>query len=475
MKHKFPAAVLTLSILISTLFFTACMTPEQADPEKGPPETGKEPVERPGDKPGDKPREDAYNNIEELINKGDSESAVREFEKVKDDSSETVIAYAGLLMASGDYGKAETELLSLLEREPMNADAYFNLALIKGLKGEPEAEVEMLDKAIAVDDAHSPALSVRGVIYLSESKIKKASEMFKRSLDSDADNIIALTGYGSALIREDKYEEAEGYLDRAVELDPANPFTYLDRSGVRAANGDMEGAESDMSAAIELEPDYFWHYLDRGRLRIRDLGDRKGALEDFNRAIELDPAIFYPYVFRAGIYDDMDEYELAAADYKLVIEAKPDYYFAYSSLGIMQFMISDWEGCRSSFEKAFKLEPEEYAYLAMAAVAVTKMGDKLAARKYYSEIMDKIPTASIYYHILRSYLERGYDAYALRKIQDEENEGLQKRLLFYIAELYHQNGMETAAYSYFTLVKDAENLGYFESRIAEHELESHYE
>ena len=90
----------------------------------------------------------------------------------------------------------------------------------------------------------------------------------------------------------------------------------------------MKGAESDLSSAIELEPNYFWHYLDRGRLRIRELGDSEGALEDFNRAIEIDPAIFYPFVFRAGIYDEAGEYELAAVDYKRIIEQKPEYYFA---------------------------------------------------------------------------------------------------------------------------------------------------
>ena len=469
MKHKFPPAVLIISTLIIISFFTACETTKTDKIV----ESGK--AEYPEKIPEEKTPEEAYNSIGEMINKGDSEAAAKEFEKLKNDDADSIIAYSSLLIAAGDYEKAKTELNALLEREPMNPDAYFNLALIKGLEGDVPGEVALLEKAIAADETHSEALAVRGLLYLSESKLKKASEMFRKSLETDPDNINSLTGLGSVLIREEKFEEAEGYLDRAVEIDPANPFTYLDRSGVRAANGDMKGAESDMSSAIELEPDYFWHYMDRGRLRVRDLRDRQGALEDFNRAIELDPAIFYPYVFRAGIYDDTGDLELAAADYKKVIELKPEYYFAYSSLGIIQFMMEDWSGCRNSFEKALKFEPEEYAYLAIASVAVMKTGDKVEARKYYKEVMDQIPANNIYYHILRSYVEAGYDAYALRKIQDMEDEGLQKRLLFYIAELYHESGMETAAFSYFTVVRDASDLGFFESRLAEYELESHYE
>ena len=469
MKLNIQAAVLIPLFLILAFIFSSCTTPAETT---GVPAAT---AEQPADEPAGQQQDAAYQNIEKLINEGDAGTAAAEFEKIKDDSSETVIAYAGLLMASGDYEKAAAELQSLLQREPANADAYFNLALVRGLQGDAAAEVELLEKAIAADSGHSEALSVRGTVYLSESKLKKAADMFERSLESDPDNIIALTGLGSALIRQDRNEEAEGYLDRAVELDPDNPFTYLDRSGVRAANGDMKGAESDLSSAIELEPGYFWHYLDRGRLRIRDLGDRKGALDDFNRAIAIDPAIFYPYVFRAGIYDETGELEKAVEDYKRVIEAKPDYYFAYSALGIVQFMLEDWDGCRASFEKAFEFEPEEYAYLAMAAVAVMKQGDGAESRNYYKKTMDKIHAGNIYYHILRSFSERGYDAYALRKIQEEEDKGLQTRLLFYIAELYHEGGMETAAYSYFTTVRDAKNLGYFESRIAENELEKHYE
>lgn len=467
MKLKLTAAVPTALILGISIIITACTTPiKDLPPETGGVVEGSA-VERPQD--------NTYIKIEKLINEGDTGKAAAEFEKVKDDSAENIIAYAGLLMAAGEYGKAETELTALLEREPMNADAYYNLALVKGLVGDSERETELLDKAIAVDSRHSEALSVRGSFYLSEKNLKKAIEMFKRSLESNADNIIALTGYGSALIREEKYEEAETHLDRAVELDPSDPFTYLDRSAVRSAIGNMKGAEEDMSSAIELEPDYFWHYLDRGRLRVRDLGDRDGALDDFNRAIELDPAIFYPYVFRAGIWDEMGELKLAAADYRLVIEKKPDYYFAYSALGIVLFLLEDWDGSRKAYEKAFKYEPKEYSYLTMASLAVMKKKDRVESQKYYAKAMDKIPANNIYYHILRAFRESGYDAYALRLIQEEEDKNLQKRLLFYIAEFYHELGHETAAYSYFSTVCDVKNLGYYESRIAEHELEKYYE
>ncbi len=468
MKLKTAAAVPAVLILLFSMI-SSCTTVEKS-PETASPEKPASTVERP------QKEAETYENIEKMINSGDTDSAVKEFAKVKNDSSETVIAYAGLLMASGDYKKAGDELRALIEREPMNADAYFNLALVEGLAGDEEAEFETLEKAIAVDPGHSQALSVLGSIYLSESELKKSSEMFKRALESDPDNIIALTGLGSALIREEKYQEAEGHLNRAVELDPENPFTYLDRSSARAAIGDFQGAESDMSEAIRLEPDYFWHYLDRGRLRIRDLGDRSGALEDFNRAIEINPAVFYPYVFRAGIYDEMDEYELAAEDYKLVIDQKPDYYFAYSALGTVQFMLGDWEGCKASFESAFEYEPQEYGYLVTAVLAMMKQkAEWKETQEYYAAAMDKIPSGNIYYHIIRSFRESGYDAYALRKIQEEEDKNLQKRLLFYIAELYHENGMETAAYSYLVTVRDAGNLGYYESRMADYELENHYE
>jgi tetratricopeptide (TPR) repeat protein len=138
-------------------------------------------------------------------------------------------------------------------------------------------------------------------------------------------------------------------------------------------------------------------------------------------------------------------------------------------------MLEDWDGSRKAFEKAFKYEPEEYSYLAMASLAVMKKKDRAESQKYYASAMEKIPSANIYYHILRSFKESGYDAYVMRLIQEQEDKNLQKRLLFYIAELYHELGMESAAYSYFTTVRDIKNLGYYESKIAEHELEKHYE
>ncbi len=463
MKPRNAAAIPSL-IILAIMIFTSCVT-----------SVNNSPAEKPDTGMIDKPRQNPYETIESMVSEGDSKSAVKEFEKVKNDDPETIIAYAGLLMASGDYEKAAAELEALIERVPENAAALYNLALVRGFQGDLEAETDLLEKAIAADSGHSGALSVRGTLYLSDSKYKKASEMFNRALESDPDNVMALTGYGSTLIRLEKYKEAEPYLNRAVELDPENQYTYLDRSSVRASLGNVKGAEEDLSAAIELEPDYFWNYLDRGRLRLRRLGDADGALDDFNRAIEIEPAIFYPYVFRAGIYDDRGELEKAAEDYRFVISVKPDYYFAYSSLGITAFMLENWDESRKSFEKAFKFEPKEYAYLAMACIAQLKQGDSEAAKNYIIKTMDKIPSTDIYYHILRAYREKGYDAYALRLIREKDDRNLEKRLLFYIAEIYQASGMDTAAFSYFTLVRDAKDLGFFESRLAEYELENNYE
>ena len=455
----------TAALLISVLIF-GCATPEKAA------EPGKETQAA---VPEEKAPAAGYETVERLIREGDSGGAAAEFDRIRNEDAESVIAYAGLLMSSGDYSGAEDQLLSLLEKEPDNADALFNMSLVSTMKGDEKKGLEYLQKAVEADPGHSNALALLGVNELSEGRFKKAASLFEKALENDAENVMALTGYGSTLIRQEDYEKAEEYLDRAVELDPGNAFTYLDRSSARAAVGNMKGAESDLSAAIEIQPDYFWHYLDRGRLRVRDLGDADGALEDFNRAIELNPDIFYTYVYRAGIYDETGELEAAAADYRRVTEMKPDYYFAYSSLGVIYFLLEDWDASRTAFEKAFDYEPGEFAYPAMACVTVLKSGDRNEIKKYVKKTMDEIPVKNIYYQILRAYIETGYDAYALRLIQEEEDETLRIRLLFYIAELYQHSGMETAAYSYFNLCSEKEAAGLWESRIAADEIDKYYE
>jgi hypothetical protein len=137
-------------------------------------------------------------------------------------------------------------------------------------------------------------------------------------------------------------------------------------------------------------------------------------------------------------------------------------------------MLEDWDGARRSFEKAFRYQKDEYAYLAMAALSEMKKGKSREFKEYLSKTMDKIPSNDLYYHLIRAFGESGYDAYVLRLIKEEEPP-IQKRILYYIAELYHESGMETAAYSYFTLVRDAANPGFFESRLAGYELENYYE
>ncbi len=447
---------------------SACNTlPKKGTADQTVPEKGQ--VEKPED------TAPSYEQIQKLMEAGDTAAAADEFEKIKTDDAESLNAYAGILMANGEYEKAEEVLAKLLEKEPGNSDALLNMALVKGIFGDIDSEKDFLEKAIEANPSNADASAIRGSLYLSEGKLKKAGELFESAIASDPDNIVALTGYGSTLVRQEEYEKAREYLDLAVELEPGNPFTYLDRSNVRAALGDSKGAEADLTSAINLEPDYFWHYIDRGRLRVREISDRQGALDDFTKAIELNPDNFYSYVFRAGIYDDMGELELAAADYRKLLELKPDYYFAYSSLATIQFITEDWDESRKSFEKAFRAEPEEYAFLAAASLAVMRQGDKTKTANYLKKTLDYIPVDNIYYHVIRSFRESNYDTYALRMIKEEEDINIRNKLLFYIAELYFIRDMKSAAYSYLAMVRDTKLTGFYEAKIAAAEIEKYFE
>ena len=413
--------------------------------------------------------------IEKELKEGDTASAIEYFYSIKDDSPENQIAYAELLISDGRYEEAENEILSLLEKEPNNYEAIFNLALLKGINKETSRQIELLERVIELNPKHSEALSIRASLFLVNSKIKEAVKLFKQSLEADGENILSLNGLGTSLLRLDKANEAKPYLDKAVELDPENAYTYLDRSKAKTALGDYEGADNDLTKAIELQPDYFWHYLDRGRLRVRSLKNYKGAIEDLSKALEMKPESFYPYVFRALSYDMIGNIESAANDYKKIIGMQPNYDQAYSALGIDSFILGNWNECIKAFEKALVYEPEEYSYLTMMALARYNESTTLEFKEYIKDAMNKIPSNNVYRHILRSFIDTSYEKYTLTMIKDEENENDRVRLLFYIAELYKFRGFENAAIEYLKKVVELEKMGYFEGRIAKYELENIYE
>ena len=90
-----------------------------------------------------------YASISFYISVGDPEKALSEYEQasVKEpESRETRLLYSRLLLLAGRLDKAQAELNELVAADPQNTDAFFNLSLIEGIRGNVADQKEFLQE-----------------------------------------------------------------------------------------------------------------------------------------------------------------------------------------------------------------------------------------------------------------------------------------------------------------------------------------
>jgi len=136
--------------------------------------------------------------------------------------SAVLVAEAQSYFASGQFDKAETDYLQILQRDTNNAPALANLAAIE----------------------------------LEQNKLDDAEKYITAALAQNPNDTYDLSIFGYLKIQQGNYDAALDALSRAAKLDPTNPEieNYL---GVALGHkGLREQAETALRKAIELNPNY---------------------------------------------------------------------------------------------------------------------------------------------------------------------------------------------------------------------------
>ncbi len=468
-KASFPLFLLSVCAAAGAVFSFSCATSyEKSVTEERPAEkTVEEAVEETAEEEKDAgptpeeirrlEEERTDRAVEEYIQNGETERALETFEQTySPDTAEdpdVLLMYGLLLIAEGNFGKAGEVFKRAAELDPDNTKVLYNLSIIEGSQGNREKQQELLEKIIEETPGHVEAQTSLGDLYLEKKQWKAAKEAFQSAMKGDETFIPAKMGYAEVLRQEEAFAEAEEVLSRIIEMAPGYVLAYIDRSRNRVALQDRQGAVEDLSTAIDLDPDNFWNYLDRGRIRLR-LGRLREALADFSRAVELDPDNFFPYAYRGGIYDQLEEYDKALADFERVAELREDYYFAYSSLGKLYYMKEKWIDAALAFGKAFTYEDDMQPYAMFSAACMYRGGMEEEGKAYLQEVMPSIPRESIYYHLMRLYLDDKYETYFLTKIEAMQDRQLKGEALFFLALFYDLRGRQRLSATYFLEVTD---------------------
>ena len=157
-------------------------------------------------------------------------------------------------------------------------------------RGDTEAGIALLEKAVRISPSYAEAWNVLGTISYKAGRYDEAEERFRKALQHEPLNFAPLVNLGGVLLSLGRYEEALSFNVMARSMQP-----------------------EDALANSQLGMSHFYK------------GQFQRAREYLLRAKEADPAHFsYPQLFLAEIYAKQGDLDAACKELEEVLRLHPD-------------------------------------------------------------------------------------------------------------------------------------------------------
>lgn len=154
---------------------------------------------------------------------------------------------AGCLGALGRYEAAREELEKAIELDPLNVEAYHNLAVVHERRGDRDQAVEDYRRALRYNPRYEPSRQALR-------RLVGSAEIWAPRDEAEA-RAARLAEEASLAARQGRYSEALALLDQAAAAAPRYALVYQYRANVAYLMGDREKAIAALEKGLALEPD----------------------------------------------------------------------------------------------------------------------------------------------------------------------------------------------------------------------------
>lgn len=203
------------------------------------------------------------------------------------------------------------------------------------------SEAEVLYRCILdADQNHSPSLHNLGLIALQAGQPEDAVDLIGRALALNDRAPTFHSNMGEALRATGQPEAALHHYERALALKPDYADAHYNVGIVLRGLGRPAEARDHYNRAIALRPEFVEAHNNLG-IVLRDLGDAEGAAECFATAVAVEPGYAEAHHNLGLVLRDRGLVAAAVARLELAVALRPDYAAAHYSLGLTLLLTGD--------------------------------------------------------------------------------------------------------------------------------------
>jgi Flp pilus assembly protein TadD len=216
----------------------------------------------------------------------------------KPDSIPILTAYAQVAVKQGDTNMVRVLLRKVLDKEPYDYSANFNLARVLWASGERDEAAACLGRIAEVKPSDIASRALLGEYYLGKPDPVAAIAPLEQAIAHESapgplhKNLEAMlyTAYvqaGNAAVEKGRLAEAVAtYYEKAIALSPENPAAYADKAVASVQFKEWRGAAAALEKLASLQPRNPTVYLSLGDVQFQE-GEGEQAHRNWRRALEL--------------------------------------------------------------------------------------------------------------------------------------------------------------------------------------------
>lgn len=157
---------------------------------------------------------------------------------------------------AGDTAKSISSYTTVIELEPDNYDAYMQLGVIYGARGNDLA-IQYYSNALRVNPSSVEALYNRGLYYQESGQLEKAEGDYLTIIAKNPGYQDAYYNLGFiALVNKDDYAEAIKQFSKAINIEQNYVEAFYNRGLSYEYSGDKNSAIKDYKSALAIFPNY---------------------------------------------------------------------------------------------------------------------------------------------------------------------------------------------------------------------------
>jgi tetratricopeptide (TPR) repeat protein len=254
----------------------------------------------------------------------------------------------------GNLDKALIIFNDLLELDPNHFECLNILGCVEGQKSNFRRAIDLLIKAIKINDRNDSCLCNLAAIYHSMGKYKKSHYYYNKALLINPNNIIAKMNKVRLFIDENLLEEAIGLLNKIIISNNEKTTlveAYLMRGSIEIKMKLFESSLVTHEKVLLLDCLNLSAIFNKGIL-LSEIGDINASIKQFTLAIKISPNDAELYLARGLQFSKCMKLIDAIHDFEMSIKLNPNNAEAYLNLGVANHDIGNFSKALECYDNA---------------------------------------------------------------------------------------------------------------------------